>query len=145
MLNEDYLGEVNLEGGKIDQGIETFKYDFPLSGINAYYTPELLDVFDIHGPKEINTVLSDQERKNRQLGQLSCVSVCEQSVAVGCKQPSSLLIWNNIKFDTIHQREIFLPLNDLGDLFCIDFYFDSKMLVAGFSTGIIAFIDPVKG
>jgi hypothetical protein len=145
LLNEECLGDVTMDGDKISQAPEPFKYEFPLSSLNAYYSPELLDVFDMSAPKEINSLLTEQELKARNLGEFSCISVCNQSLAVGFKNPSSLIIWNQIQFDKVSHRELYLSLAQLGDLSCIDFYFDSKMLVAGFSTGTIAFIDSVKG
>ena len=86
---------MTIDGVKIDKYENNFKYDFVLSSENSFYAPDIDDCFDVSRPDRINHCLTAEERERRKLGELGCIAIRQQTLAVAMSQPC-IMVWTHI-------------------------------------------------
>jgi len=103
----------------------------------------LRDIFEIETSEGLKTLLSYDDRNKYRRGTQNCVATAMHRVGIGFINPTGITIWNE---NTNSGMSVpFPPQDHYGDLVCMDFSNDSEILVCGFSSGIIGFVDSNRG
>lgn len=101
------------------------------------------DIFEIETSEGLKTLLSYDDRNKNRRGTQNCVATAMHRVAIGFINPTGITLWNE---NTNSGMSVPIPPQDpYGDLVCMDFSNDSELLVCGFSSGTIGFVDSNRG